>query len=351
MNRRNNRTTTAAIGLSAFLIVSLVATFVLAATIRPFDKPGEAEYNAVFTSASRLEKGDQVRVAGVVVGRVTEVKVDEHVRAVVTFTAEEGLALTDGTRAEIRYLDLLGARYLALIDGRGEPIEPGSTIPIDRTSPALDLNDLFNGFKPLFAALSPADVNKLSYEIIATLQGEGPTVNQLLRHTARLTSTIANRDAVIGRVVDNLNDVLGTLSSGETELSELVIQLNRFMRGLARDRTAIGDSIESIDKMAEVTSSLLQEVRPTLSRDIVELGQLVSALDRPASREVLLRILRTMPRKLARITRSGSYGSWFNFYVCDIRINLDPSPQVSALDVLFERLSTVSAHDAAARCD
>lgn len=351
MNRRNNRTTTAAVGLSFFLVIAIVATVLISATIRPFGASGQTEYSAVFTSASRLEKGDQVRVAGVVVGRVSEVEVDDDARAVVTFTVDEDLDLTEGTRAQIRYLDLLGDRYLALLEGEGRALEAGATLPVERTSPALDLNDLFNGFKPLFVALSPEDVNKLSYEIIATLQGEGPTVNELLRHTARLTSTIADRDVVIGRVVKNLNQVLGTLDSGETELNQLVSQLTSFMTGLARDRVAIGDSIAAIDRMADETSSLLQDVRPALRRDIVELGKLVSALDKPVSRKVLLRILRTIPGKLARITRSGSYGSWFNFYVCDIRVNLDPSRQVSVLDVLFDRLSTISAHDAAARCD
>lgn len=342
---------TAAIGLSLFLVIAVVATVVISATIRPFSSSGQEVYHAVFTSASRLKEGDEVRVAGVVVGRISEVKVDDDARAVVTFTAEETLDLTEGTRAEIRYLNLLGDRYLALLRGRGDRIEPGDTIPVERTTPALDLNDLFNGFKPLFVALSPDDVNKLSYEIIATLQGEGPTVNQLLRHTASLTSTLADRDVVIGRVVDNLNQVLGTLDDGETELNQLVTQLTRFMSGLAEDRDAIGASIESIDHMADVTAALLHEVRPALSRDVVELGRLVSALDRPVTRKVLLRILRTIPKKLARITRSGSYGSWFNFYLCDLRVNLDPSPQASALDFLFNELAGVSAHDAAPRCE
>lgn len=351
MNVRAVRTAKAGVGLSIFLVIAAVATVVIVATIRPFGASGQEEYRAIFTSASRLQPGDQVRVAGVVVGRVSEVEVDDDARAVVTFTAEEGLELTDKTRAEIRYLNLLGERYLLLMRGGGTPIEPGATLPVSRTSPALDLNDLFNGFKPLFAALSPEDVNKLSYEIIATLQGEGPTVNQLLRHTASLTSTLADREVVIGRVVDNLNEVLGTLDSSETELNQLVTQLTRFMSGLAKDREAIGDSIASIDRMADATASLLREVRPALRSDVEQLGRLVSSLDRPVSREVLLRILRTMPRKLERITRSGSYGSWFNFYLCDVRVNLDPSPQLSALDFLFNELATVSVHDPAKRCD
>lgn len=352
MNVRDLRTTKAGIGLAIFIAVAIVATLVIIATIRPFGASGQEEYRAVFTSASQLRPGDQVRVAGVVVGRISEVEVDTHSQAVVTFTADEGLDLTDQSRAEIRYLNLIGERYLALLQGDGgHPIERGATLPVSRTSPALDLNDLFNGFKPLFAALSPDDVNKLSHEIVATLQGEGPTVNQLLRHTASLTSTIANREVVIGQVVHNLNQVLGTLDSGEAELNRLIIQLTRFMSGLAEDRRAIGASIESIDRMADATASLLRDMRPALRRDVAELGRLVATLDRPVSREVLLRILRTMPKQLARLTRSGSYGSWFNFYMCDVRVNLDPSPQPSPLDFLFNQLSSVSAHDPAKRCD
>src|SRR5205807_7105151 len=127
----------------------------------------------------------------------------------------------------IKYRNLVGQRYIALDAAPGSPgamLPADGVIPLDRTKPALDLTALFNGFKPLFQALSPDDVNKLSYEIIQVLQGEGGTMDSLLAHTASLTTAIASKDKVIGQVIDNLTAVLGTISQRGPELPNLIDQ-------------------------------------------------------------------------------------------------------------------------------
>ena len=90
---------------------------------------------------------------------------------------------------------------------------------MSRTSPALDLTVLFNGFKPLFQALSPADVNQLSYEVVQVFQGEGGTVESLLGHTASVTNTLAARDQVINALIINLNDVLDHIADRDDQLN------------------------------------------------------------------------------------------------------------------------------------
>ena len=132
------------------------------------------------------------------------VDIVDRTRALVTFKVDKDQQLTDGTNATIRYRNLVGQRYISLAQGVGGPrvLKEGDTIPLARTNPALDLTVLFNGFKPLFAALSPADVNKLSYEIVTVFQGEGGTLESLLSHTASVTSTLASRDQVIGSLIE-----------------------------------------------------------------------------------------------------------------------------------------------------
>ncbi|HET7690802.1 MAG TPA: MCE family protein [Nocardioidaceae bacterium] len=337
--------------LVVFLVVSLVATLFLAATIRPWGSSGQRSYRAELISASRLAHGDEVRVAGVVVGRISEVAVTEDSHAVVTFSVDGDLELTEDTHAAVRYLDLVGGRYLSLSQGSGTRLREGGTIAMRYTEPALDLDDLFNGFKPLFAALSPDDVNELAANIIATLQGEGSTVEELLAHTADLTSTLADRDEVLGRVVTNLNQVLRTVDDRQVQLEGLVVQLTRFVSGLSEDRTAIGDSIAHIDAMAEVTSSLLHDARPDLETVIAQLGHVAASLNSPPARKQLEHVLDVTPRRLGRIIRSGSYGSWFNFYLCDLRINLDADPKTaSPLDPLFSQLRAIALHDSSERC-
>lgn len=348
---RNGTTIRAGVWLTTFVLVSALSVFVIATTIRPLGQSGETSYRAEFSNASRLKSGDQVRVAGVAVGSVASVEVTPRSTAMVTFQVDHDLPLTTGTHATIRYLNLIGDRYLSLTRGGGPELGPNGFIPLADTQPALDLNALFDGFRPLFAALSPGDVNKLANEIVATLQGEGGTITSLLQNTAVLTSTIANKDAVIGQVVTNLNNVLATFDSHQAGMQQLISQLDRFVGGLAGDRTAILDSIDHINQLTSITSALLRTARPDLHNDITELGRAASRLSAPANLTLLAKVLSTTPGKLQRIIRSGAYGSWFNFYVCDIRVNLNPAPGASSLlDLLFNQIASISLHDSSPRC-
>lgn len=313
--------------LIVFMIVTLVATTLLAATIANIRLGDKTDYVAMFTDATGLIDGDDVRIAGVRVGEVTGIEVADGEEgaetgeslARVTFRVDSARVLTQGATAGIRYRNLIGQRYLALGEGQGssEPLAAGDTIGIDRTTSALDLTVLFNGFKPLFAALNPEDVNKLAYEIITVLQGEGGTIESLLASTASLTSELADRDEVIGRTIDQLNEVLTTVADRSEQLDQLILQLQRFTSGLAEDRVAIGESLTNISDLAESTAGLVEEVRPPIREDIVQLGVLAQTLNENS--ETVESFLRFWPTKLEKVSRTATYGSWFNFYLCDFR--------------------------------
>ena len=311
------------IKLSVFAAITVLATYVLGATIANRGFGATKTYRAQFTDVAGLLVGDDVRVAGVRVGQIKDIRVVDHTIAQVTFTVDETRPLPTSTLAKIRYRNLIGQRYLALSQGPGDPnkvLAADALIPRSQTEPALDLDVLFGGFKPLFAALNPDDVNRLSTEIIQVLQGESGTVEDLLQHTASLTTTIAGKDAVIGRTVDNLNSVLGTITDRDQKLSDLVVQLQSFVSGLSADRKAIGDSLTNINRLADTTAGLLEDGRPALKDDIARLGQLATNLN--GSSDVLNQVLNRLPTKINTITRTASYGSWFNFYLCSLQIKV-----------------------------
>ena len=181
-----------------------------------------------------LENGDFVRIAGVEVGQVKKVEIQPDTTALVEFTADDSVVLTEGSRAVIRYDDLIGGRYLALEEGTGgtKKLNAGDTIPLARTSPALDLDALIGGFRPLFRALDPDQVNALSGQLIAALQGQGGTINSFLAQTAALTNTLADRDQLIGEVIVNLNVVLGSLGDQNDQFAKAVDALSELVQGL-----------------------------------------------------------------------------------------------------------------------
>jgi phospholipid/cholesterol/gamma-HCH transport system substrate-binding protein len=242
--------------------------------------------------------------------------------AKVTFTVETDIPLSQNVTAAIRYRNLIGQRYLSLSDSPGGAgtLAPHSTIPLARTSPALNLNALFDGFKPLLTGLSPDEVNTLSYEIVQVLQGEGGTVTSLLTNVGSLSNTFADRDKLIGEVIDNLNAVLGPIDQHDADLGNTLAQLQRFISGLAADRTAIGNSLVSINNLADTTAGFLSSIRPDLKGDIANLGVLASRLNTSQSRQLITDFLKVTPNKLAVTEGASTYGSWLNQYLCAVTI-------------------------------
>lgn len=307
------------IKISIFAVVTVLLTYVLGATIANVGFGTTSDYRARFTSASGLEQGADVRISGVKVGTVDSVKVVDRKYAEVSFSVDAGRKLPASASAEVKYRNLVGRRYLSLDAAVGDPntvLPPGGEIPMSRTKPALNLTTLFNGFKPLFAALNPKQVNTLSTEIIKVLQGEGGTVNDILTHTASFTTTIASRDKVIGQVIDNLNGVLDEVNSRGDELSTLISQLQELVSGLAAQREPIGDAITAMNGLAHTTAGLLDDVRKPLREDIAGLGDLAGTLAKQGP--LIENILKTAPNRLNAFTRTVSYGSWFNFFLCSI---------------------------------
>jgi phospholipid/cholesterol/gamma-HCH transport system substrate-binding protein len=330
--------------LLVFIVVTVIATGMLAATIGNLRFGGTTSYRALFIDATGLLKGDDVRIAGVRVGEVDHVSVTEQngrSLAEVTFNVDSDRPVAVSTKAQIRYRNLVGQRYVALSEGAGSGrrLTEHGTIPLRQTQPALDLTVLFNGFKPLFAALNPEDVNSFAFEIIKTLQGEAGNVNSLLGHTASLTSTLADRDEVIGRTIDNLNSVLGTVDERDRQLSTVITELQRFVSGLSEDREAIGASLTNIANLADATAGLVQESRPAIRSDVRELGKVAGTLD--DNKQVVDGVLKRMPNKLNTIIRTATYGSWFNFYLCDFTGRVILSNTITY---------TPNYHDSAARC-
>jgi len=354
---RNSVTAAAAIKLGIFALTSLFVTGVLAAVMGNIGFGKSHEYHAVFSSASMLGTGDDVRIAGVSVGEVAGVEHYERSMALVTFKVKADVAMSTATRAEIRFVNLVGDRYLALEEGtdaaEATPLEPGATIPLDHTAPALDLTVLFNGFQPLFRALNPDEINTLSLNLVQVLQGEGGTIQSLLAHTASLTTTLANRDELIGQVITNLDTTLTTVDQHHVQITRLISGLRGWMGKLATDRKAIGSSLTSISGLARELADLLVRGRPLLKGDIGELRRLATQLNEPKNRKVFLTLLDTLPEMMRDQTRTGTYGSWYNYYVCSIGAHFVLPKELTSLPVfgqLAHQLDSIELHSTARRC-
>jgi phospholipid/cholesterol/gamma-HCH transport system substrate-binding protein len=354
MSTRDTTFTVAAIKLAIFTIVSVLVTGMLVIIMGGSGMGSQTEYKAIFTSASELKSGDDVRIAGVVVGKVKKVKIYQRDHAMVTFKVKDGVPLTKESSASIRFLNLIGARYMSLEQGKegAARLAPGATLPIDHTTPALNLTALFNGFQPLFAALRPADVNKLSLNLVRVLQGEGGTVQELLANTASLTSTLADRDQLVGEVITNLSTLMGTVADHHKQLDQLLVSLKSWFGDLSKDREVIGSSLTNISNVTQSVADLLTQGRPLLKDDVAQLRRLFTILAEPKNKAYLDHTLDLLPEMLAKQTRIGVYGSWYNYYLCEFHGGVVlPSALMDALPASVQSaMSDFSMYSTAKRC-
>ncbi|OBI22542.1 MULTISPECIES: virulence factor Mce family protein [unclassified Mycobacterium] len=316
--------TGSAIKLGIVSLVLLLITVSIVVVFAQMRFNSTNSYHAEFRNATGLKNGQFVRAAGVEIGKVKAVRLIEGGQRVrVDFDVDRSVPLYQSTTAQIRYLNLFADRYLELKRGDGEGADrilpPGGSIPLSRTSPALDLDALIGGFKPLFRALDPEKVNTIASAIITVFQGQGGTINDILDQTAQLTAHIAERDEAIGEVVKNLNTVLDTTVRHRKEFDQTVDNFERLITGLQNHADPLAAGTANISNAAGTVADLLADNRALLHKAI----NYLQALQQPLvdQRDQLGDLIHKTPTALNLIGRSiGLYGDWVNFYVCDLTI-------------------------------
>lgn len=309
--------------LSVFVAVCMLGAFALIATFAQLRFQQEKTYNALFTSVTGLKDGNFVRIAGVEVGKVKHIAIKDDATALVEFSADDTVVLTEGTKAVIRYDNLIGGRYLALEEGAGgaKRLLPGALIALDHTAPALDLDALIGGFRPLFRALDPNQVNALSGQLIAAFQGEGPTIGSILSQTASLTNTLADRDELIGQVVVNLNTVLGSLGEHADKFGTAVDSLSQLVHGLESRKQDLTNSVAYANEAAGSLADLLAQARPPLHETVAQADRTAATV--LADHDYFDNLLATLPDSYRMLGRQALSGDFFTFYLCDLYLKLN----------------------------
>ncbi|ODQ86016.1 MCE family protein [Mycolicibacterium holsaticum] len=314
----------ATIGFVVFVIICLTGTFVLYGVFSQFRFSSEQTYRAEFADVSGLKEGDFVRIAGVEVGKVKHIAVTDASRALVEFTTDPTAVLTTSTNVAVRWENPIGDRYLALSEGNGgeqRKLNPGGTIPTANTEPALDLDTLLGGFRPLFRALDPQQVNALASQLIGAFQGEGATINSFLSQAAVVTSTLADRDELIGQVIDNLNAVMKTFGEQNEQFGKVVDSLSRLVDGLSARKTDITNSVAYTNSAAASVADLLSQARQPFNDTVGQTDRVTSIV--AADHEWFDNYLETLPHSYKVLSRLGIMGDFFTFYLCDLILKVN----------------------------
>ncbi|MEV6217459.1 MCE family protein [Nocardia sp. NPDC051833] len=310
-------------GFGVFFIVSLLVVAVVWNTLARTVDGDTRKYTAIFTDVLGLRPGDDVRMAGVRVGKVEKIGLDEKNHAKVSFIVQSDQTVFDDTKALVRYQNLIGQRYIALTPGKApspQELKSGSVIPIDRTEPSFDISALLNGFQPLFQALEPAEVNAMSETLIQALQGDGVSLSSFIVQAAQLATDFQRRDAILSDVITNLSGVMAGLAKRGDELETLVTQTRALIGGLYEQ----GQSLQaSTATLADATTSLVGmvgKIQPKLSAaQNSTTAALNLLLANGAKLDQAAIDLTAIIAGLGRVTSTGTHATG---YICGLDISL-----------------------------
>lgn len=311
------------IKVSVFAAVMLLVAAGLVVVFGQFRFAAGQTYHATFSEASRLKSGQDVRIAGVPVGSVKGISLNPDNTVDVEFDVNKRYQLYSSTRAAVRYENLVGDRYLEILSGPGDlkKLPPGSTIAKENTQPALDLDALLGGLRPVVKGLDGQKINEVSNAVIELLQGQGGALSTLLTTTSTFTQDLAARDQLIGDVITNLNTVLATIDDKGAQFDASVDQLQQLVSGLAENRDPIAGAIPPLATATSELTNTLEKGRRPIQGVIENLRPFAQRMDE--RKADVNKVIEPLAENYLRLNALGAYGSFFNIYYCSIRMKIN----------------------------
>ncbi|BBX12604.1 MULTISPECIES: MCE family protein [Mycobacteriaceae] len=308
------------IGLSIFMVVSTVLTWLVYATLRRDVAGATAPYAAVFTDVYGLREGDDVRMAGVRVGRVEKVELDGKL-AKVSFIVQSDQKLYGNTVASVTYQNIIGQRYLGLSLGAGAPgqervLPRGSVIGVEHTEPSFDVGALLNGFKPLMSLLNPKQADDLTKGVLQSLQGDQASITALVDQSSTLTATLAGRDEMLGDLITSLNRLTGTIAGQNDQLDHALTQARRAVTDLDARRPALQSSVGSLARVTRQLSNIADEVFPSFEEMVNREPGFTKHMT--GIEPQLAFTGANLPLLLKGLGRAFGEGAYGNAYLCDL---------------------------------
>ncbi len=310
------------------VIIGAISMAVIAAAIlaafRADDLPligGGDTYYAAFSEAGGLKSGDEVRIAGVRVGKVEEIGLDgDHVK--VTFKIDSEAEFGTESRASIKVKTLLGAMFLAIEPAGSGQIKEGAEIPLNRTDSPYDVVEAFTGLAERSGDIN-TDQLAASFRTLSQLAANTPDEFQAaLKGVSALSRNLAARDEQINTLLGNLKKVSGVLGDRDDDIIKLMEEADVLFRALAGRRDAIHNLLVSTTEMSQELTALVRETKADLSPALTELDTVVKVLLK--NQDNLDESLRTMAPFYRLFASTLGNGPWFDTWIS----NLPPAPQI-----------------------
>ncbi|NMO04203.1 MCE family protein [Gordonia sp. TBRC 11910] len=310
----------AGIGFTIFGVVALLLTYTIWSTLERSVSGSTRNFSTLFHDASGLAVGDDVRMAGVRVGRVDDIKLDGG-KARVTFEVVDDQPMYTSTAAAIRYQNLIGQRYLALSLAQGQPSDPlsaGSQLR-QPSEDSFDVTKLLAGFQPVFDTLQPDQVNALSEGLIQAFQGNSVSLSYSVAQVGKLANDMADRDLVLGGIIDNLSAVLRDLATQGNQMGTLLTSTATLIQNLNTNSATFGKAVSQVGQTAAGFADVFASSRTSL-RDVGSDARKATAT-LISSGAKLDQAAKVLPVFLGHFPFVLGQGAYLSIYSCDLDVS------------------------------
>lgn len=305
-----------AIKLGIFTVVTIAVTTWLATIIGNFQLfSAPYEVTAQFSDATGVLGGDVVKAAGVTIGRVSTIEIEDGI-AVVTMAIDEDVDLPDRLSARIRFRNLVGQRMITLAEEPEAPSFRDGPIPLAHTRSAFDLTALFNGLRPLIRSTDPRDINVVSAAVVEALGGRSDEVEGILSNLADVADVVATRDDELRSLLDGVNTVASDLAGRDQQLRSTLRDLDSFLGTFAATRADLDRALVTLEQAATSFKRVVDESGSDIEADVAHLATIFDAVE--DKRSDLRSILRSLPDMLVAVERTNAYGEWGNIHLVNV---------------------------------
>lgn len=301
------------IGITGLVVIALV----LLAAIYSDDLPligGGTTYKGEFSEAAGLKSGDEVRIAGVKVGKVTGVKL-AGASVVVSFKVKDAW-VGDQTRAAIKIKTLLGQKYLSLEPEGNAVADPGQVIPRSRTAAPYDVLEAFRGLADTVNNIDTTQLAK-SFEVLSQTFADTPnSVKGALTGLQSLSKTISSRDDQLAKLLDNTQQITQTLADRDAEVAKLLSDGNLLLDEIRKRKDAIDKLLTGTQTLAQQLKGLVDDNSKQLDPVLTQLDQFTATLQR--NQADLAKGIENLAPFVREFTNTLGNGRWFDNYICGL---------------------------------
>ena len=279
--------------------------------------PGTSSYTADFANASGITAGDDVRVAGIEVGKVTSIRLERGV-VHVEFTAEKGLAIAKSARAEIKLATILGQHYLDVVPGKGDQLNGGDTIPLAQTKSAYTIDKFQVDANEAVQTIDKGALAEAVDTLTHNLDGDPAANREALKGIAQVSKTISSRDDELSRLISSTRTVTDVVHGQQGNLLRLLGDSDKVAAMINERRETIRLLLSSTRSMVHEVTLLVRDNQKQLRPTLIQLKTLMGTLVK--NKDALDHTLKSVTAQSRYFANATGDGPWIEVFAPDFLI-------------------------------